>query len=129
MATNEIQNGCESSIEAVLASNHKRRCVKSAPLCFRSKSWHSYSLWLSARRKSEPRSSGTALRSNQYRCRRHSLPGSIKRYIHNVCKIRSHRVPLAPGRQTFRPELVQLELFVELTGQPAPTPLAGVAHF
>jgi hypothetical protein len=26
MATNEIQNGCESSIEAVLASNHKRRC-------------------------------------------------------------------------------------------------------
>src|SRR5271166_304827 len=27
MATNEIQNGCESSIEAVLASNHKRRCV------------------------------------------------------------------------------------------------------
>ena len=29
MATNEIQNGCESSIEAVLASNHKRRCDKS----------------------------------------------------------------------------------------------------
>src|SRR5271165_2187153 len=28
MATNEIQNGCEASIEAVLASNHKRRCVK-----------------------------------------------------------------------------------------------------
>src|SRR5271165_698082 len=27
MATNEIQNGCESSIEAVLPSNHKRRCV------------------------------------------------------------------------------------------------------
>src|SRR5271166_6786752 len=27
MATNEIQNGCEASIEAVLASNHKRRCV------------------------------------------------------------------------------------------------------
>src|SRR5271165_544110 len=27
MATNEIQNGRESSIEAVLASNHKRRCV------------------------------------------------------------------------------------------------------
>src|SRR5271166_5782445 len=27
MATNEIQNGCESSIEAVLAPNHKRRCV------------------------------------------------------------------------------------------------------
>src|SRR5271166_5854384 len=26
MATNEIQNGCEASIEAVLASNHKRRC-------------------------------------------------------------------------------------------------------
>src|SRR5271165_2043443 len=32
MATNEIQNGCESSIEAVLASNHKRRCVKDATL-------------------------------------------------------------------------------------------------
>src|SRR5271166_5748178 len=30
MATNEIQNGCESSIEAVLASNHKRRCVKTS---------------------------------------------------------------------------------------------------
>ena len=30
MATNEIQNGCESSIEAVLASNHKRRCVLGA---------------------------------------------------------------------------------------------------
>src|SRR5271165_7670558 len=28
MATNEIQNGCEASIEAVLASNHKRRCAK-----------------------------------------------------------------------------------------------------
>ena len=27
MATNEIQNGCGLSIEAVLASNHKRRCV------------------------------------------------------------------------------------------------------
>src|SRR5271166_3646303 len=32
MATNEIQNGCESSIEAVLASNHKRRCAKTAVL-------------------------------------------------------------------------------------------------
>src|SRR5208283_2820261 len=30
MATNEIQNGCESSIEAVLPSNHKRRCVLTA---------------------------------------------------------------------------------------------------
>jgi hypothetical protein len=29
MATNEIQNGCESSIEAVLASNQKRRRDKS----------------------------------------------------------------------------------------------------
>src|SRR5208283_2302251 len=30
MATNEIQNGCESSIEAVLPSNHKRRCLLTA---------------------------------------------------------------------------------------------------
>src|SRR5271168_2461200 len=27
MATNEIENGCGLSTEAVLASNHKRRCV------------------------------------------------------------------------------------------------------
>jgi hypothetical protein len=27
MATNEMQNGCRLSIEAVLDSNHKRRCV------------------------------------------------------------------------------------------------------
>src|SRR3974390_431831 len=30
MATNEMQNGCGSSIEAGLASNYKRRCVYSA---------------------------------------------------------------------------------------------------
>ena len=30
MATNEMQNGCESSIEAVRTSNQKRRRVKSA---------------------------------------------------------------------------------------------------
>src|SRR5258708_39447691 len=29
MATNEIQNGCGLSIDAALASNQKRRCVKS----------------------------------------------------------------------------------------------------
>src|SRR5271168_4376952 len=31
MATNEIQNDCGSSIEAVLASNQKRRCVYGQP--------------------------------------------------------------------------------------------------
>src|SRR5271166_5462133 len=36
MATNEMRNGRGSSIEAVLASNHKRRCVTTA---ISSKSW------------------------------------------------------------------------------------------
>src|ERR1700687_4028615 len=34
MATNEIRNDCESSIEAVLASNHKRRRVFSSRVYF-----------------------------------------------------------------------------------------------
>jgi hypothetical protein len=49
--------------------------------------------------------------SKQLTANNHSLPGSIKRYIHNVCKIRSHRRADAASwglcRNLHRAELLQ----------------------
>ena len=56
-----------------------RRCPKSASLCASTLSRQRYKVSLAPIAKSSPKRSPIALCSNQCRCKRHSLPGSIRR--------------------------------------------------